>query len=268
MGAAVVTRSSPAIPYGKRAVRVPEPVTHIAVDGSGSIYVWRTLIDEPEFTLHVFQEGATEAKARILPAEQANPVRVRGVLRWVPERVDPEEQSLAVPQQGVPEERKLLLGTTQGLAVFGHRSESITVFDSEEKVLSKNRIQLDEAYAAMGRHGVPQDPYSGRLRVIWASGSDDGRLYVCSSELPVSGPVTLGVFDPITGVLVSVPRLTPPVAKRPRNQINTREFVPTMGAVGDQTLVLDVGLGLAALYPLGPKGLNGIIAGNDEQLRL
>ncbi len=132
---------------------------------------------------------------------------------------------------------------------FGDMSELITLYAPDGSVLHSYPAPLDDAYRLIGA-SVPKMPISSEQgRVIWATSSSDGLLYVCLSGLSVSGPDYIAVFEPDRGRLLQVIGLDLPSLSTRVSSINPLgHIVSGMGAVGDKLVIVDQMDALMAVY--------------------
>lgn len=87
------------------------------------------------------------------------------------------------------------------------------------------------------------------MRIVWASSSRQGLIYMYLSGLPVRGPGRIAVVLPSDGRLVKSIALDLPGSDSRRDRYNPEgSMMVVMGAVDDQTAVMDAELGILALY--------------------
>lgn len=133
--------------------------------------------------------------------------------------------------------------------LFSDLAEDLVILDPLQKTTINVPLQLDSAFAAIGITPGRRDPSSGRSRIMWATTASDGKLVVCLSDTPMSGPAYVAVFNPETGALVEVIRANLPTSPARRGPNNANGvMVPSLGAMTDRLVLLDDSEGTLAFY--------------------
>ena len=158
------------------------------------------------------------------------------------------------PVPEVENERRFVLGLPGGRhLILRDRVEIATVYDASGSVTATAVLRFDQAYASIGRTSAPVDIHlvgSGRSRVIWATTSASGELYIALADTLIVGPVYVAVFNPQNGKFMRMLS-----AERPKG-ILFRVFdenpdgmmIPSMGSVYERMVFVDPDAGVAAFY--------------------
>lgn len=209
-------------------------------------------------------EGGTLTSAGTIGLSVA-PFYSDGKLMWRSLHADPAEvppptqtpyrvvQPVGLPPDTtakILEPRYLIVGLPAGRHVaFSDRTEQITLYEADGSLVGTAQADLDSAYRALGLTPRRVDPLGNESRVMWASSSIEGELYVCLSQTPVIGPAEIAVINPASGSLIRVLRAELPKAemrKRPSNPEGVMS--PSMVAMGDGLAILDNGAKVLSLY--------------------
>lgn len=240
-----------------RKIAVPNGTDNIQLDSEHTLHIrTRTRTGGTKMSVHrtdgtLWQEFETN--------EQAVPFIAAGAVNW---RTSNGLIQLGYPNRRIASEhtkpdannlinqRIFLLGLPSGgFYTVGDLTETVSVFDSQGNSISESHLDLDRAYSQLGLSVSRSDPTTGRTRIMWATSSSNGQLIVCLSETPGSKPAYLAVPDPLTGhfshfIVAHRPMLKSEAARVDPNEL----FLPTMGAMGDQLILVDKGRGLIAVY--------------------
>jgi hypothetical protein len=242
------------------AFMVPGDVRQIAVDQYGHTHL-----------LHRYRHPATHRDISVLdsegslldqysiPASGASPLLTGSGLIWkLPHALVTKQAFVALLEldgshdvNDTIAQRQFVgaLPPGRGYFTFGDLSEMITLHREDGSVLSSFAAPLDAAYKEIGA-SVPKLPLSSeRSRVIWASATQGGLLYVCLSGLPISGPAFIAVIEAKSGALQKVIGAQLPAFSKAATGTNpTGTMMPGMGAVDDQLVIADQQRGVIALY--------------------
>lgn len=163
----------------------------------------------------------------------------------------PGEQTPWVPVE-LQNEIRLVFGLPAGRSLqVGTLSEKVVVHENDGKVASRNTLAMDDAYRVANDVPPVHDPLSGVQRMLWASLSNAGEVFVCLSGVPLSKPANIAQFDPMTGHLVKVIEAQLPRLPERVDKYNPDGFIgPFLGAVDDRIVIADGPLGLVAVYKL------------------
>lgn len=148
------------------------------------------------------------------------------------------------------DQQEFILGLPNGRhAVLGNLTEEIRVYDADGSLLSSAFADLTGAFASIGHFVAKYDPAKGRSRMVWASSSADGNIYIRLSVLKFLGPAVLAVINPDTGSLIKTITLNLPTIERKKGPDNP-EGVPffAQGSVTDQLVVVDTAAMVLAVY--------------------
>jgi hypothetical protein len=142
------------------------------------------------------------------------------------------------------------LGLTDGGRVeLGRTSETMKIFDSDGSFRRAVIPELDAAYAALNRPYPKSTLPWGRNRVLWATSSSEGSLYVCLSGVSVTEGVPIAVIRPDDGRLVKVIRALLPTATWRQTRSNSDGIIfPSHGVADDRLVITDSSLDIVALY--------------------
>lgn len=137
-----------------------------------------------------------------------------------------------------------------GHITLGSLTETVDAYSADNRLLTSYNLHLEDAYLAIGLPTTPPDIQSGRSRILWGTGGNDGYLYLCLSDTPASGPAYFAVIEPSTGTLSEVRRLQLPAATgRVEERFNPKGVIcPARGTVGDHIVIADPEMQIVAIY--------------------
>jgi hypothetical protein len=236
----------------------------IAMDAAHRIYLRHNSMGLGKSTRVRVEEWETENfTIQEIPAPKAEPYLSGKRLIWKARSgftgsLVSESRTLGWAQATGPFERPELveqadpagvyvMGLPQGGRVeLGRASEIINLFGSEGNLRSVASADLDAAYRVLER-SHPKAP--GRLRMLWASSSAEGLLYVCLTAMPMARGAHIAVIRPQDGGLVKIVRAILPTAVWRRDRYNPEGAIfPSPGAVDDRLVIMDKSLDIVGLY--------------------
>ena len=154
----------------------------------------------------------------------------------------------------VENERRFVLGLPGGRhLILRDRSERVTVYDASGSATATAVLRFDQAYTSIGRTSAPVDIHlvgDGRTRVIWATTSAAGELYISLTDTPVVGPGYVAVFDPLNGKFIRMLSLELPkgILSRVFDENPGGTMIPLMGSIYERMVIADRDAGVAAFY--------------------
>ena len=132
---------------------------------------------------------------------------------------------------------------------FGELSELVVAHRRGGAVFNSYTAPLDLAFRAIG---IPFDKpaqSSGQSRIIWATSTKDGFLYICLSGTPMAGPAFIAVLDVMSGILRTVIRAEFPNSNEAISGINVQgTMMPAMGVIDSGLVIADQRGSLVAIY--------------------
>jgi hypothetical protein len=191
----------------------------------------------------------------------ARPFQVAGSIRWASQSGSLTEVQLNSPDvahlstyvdtnRNTPQLIYVLGLPGGGHATIGNLTETVNVFDEQNRLVASRLLPLDEVYKAIGMPIRPPDIESGRTRMVWAAGASTGLVYICLSDTPMSGPAYVAVVDPLAGALTGVIRADLPKASgRVDPRFNPAGvIVPGLGAIDGHLIIADREMQVLAVY--------------------
>jgi hypothetical protein len=245
-----------------RVISVAGRFDRVRIDQTGRIYL-RYLLSRKESQVStrvlVLDGNGGPLDAATISEKGAEPVSLKGQIRWrtkagvydahsVPANTG---QAIAKDPNDELPQRVFSLGLPSGqYLTLGDLSEQVTLFGNDGRLLVSRKLDLKPAFDAASVRYKDHEAGSGETRVVWATTSADGLLYVYLSDTPASGPGYIGLFEPSTGKLVNVLRVLLPQAEGRRDAtFNPQGYIsPTFGAVGDHLVMVDKGMAIVAVY--------------------
>lgn len=233
----------------ERAFAVPGDYDTAMLAGNGRLHLRRvpprgawmspSLQRVPDPEVMVIDHQAREVERFKLPSWSLEPANVDGSWEWA-----------ALPR--LPRHDSESAGWLRdGAAWYLENFSEILTVISPFRAESRNKLQMDEAFRAIGVSARPADRETGRIRFLWLTASSEGGFCVALSEVPRWGPAFIAEFEPLTGKLIRVMRAVlptrPDLASFPHNPQGN--IYPRIGAVSNNLLVADHMRQLVGIYP-------------------
>ena len=240
--------------------------TRAILDGQNRIYLQGDQRGrQRERAVFELEERGGRRELAQIPDDMVTPLRSGGEVLWSgAEGIWREQSSRGLkikrppPTNGAVSEVENELLSVLGLPGGRHlilrsRVETATVYDATGSVSSTAVLRFDQAYASIGRTSAPVDIHevgSGRTRVIWATTSAAGELYVGLSETPIVSSVYVAVFDPVNGKFMRMLSVERPkgIAFRVFDENPDGGMLPSMGSVYERMVIADPEAGVVAFY--------------------
>ncbi|MCX6594545.1 MAG: hypothetical protein NTZ56_23780 [Acidobacteria bacterium] len=133
-------------------------------------------------------------------------------------------------------------------AVFGSISETVTIYDADNRVVQSKVVEIGKAFQSLGLSPPAPNEKQGITRVIWAAASHHGYLYVGLSETPL-GSAAIGMFDLLDGHLIRIIQADLPRLQERKSTFNPEGYlIPTFAAFDDRLVIADPEAKVLAIY--------------------